>query len=94
MINNSFQYSVNPREEEAAMKKRLQFIVLFLLVFCFAVTIAVANPTKYGPSVYQEVADRISFDDANQDGIDDNGRKTVHSTTKDGLSGLGQDNKV
>ena len=76
------------------MRKSLQCIMLFLLVICFAASGAVANPTKYGPSVYQEVAERISFDDVNLDGIDDNGKKTVHSTTKDGLSGLGQDNKV
>lgn len=76
------------------MKKKLQLMLLFLLVLCFSVTTAVANPTKYGPSVYQDVSDRISFNDADGDGIDDNGKKTVHSTTKDSLSGLGQDNKV
>jgi hypothetical protein len=74
------------------MKK--MYMLLFLLIFCFMVSVAAANPTKYGPSVYQEVSDRISFNDADWDGIDDNGKKTVHSTTKDPLSGLGQDNKV
>jgi hypothetical protein len=78
------------------MEKRKLLLLLLLCLFVVGVTVsmAVASPNKYGASVYQEVAHRISFNDANFDGIDDNGLKTVHSTTKDALTGLGQDNKL
>lgn len=75
------------------MNKKLLMLLIFS-IFLVTASLAVANPTKYGASVYQDVSDRISFNDINHDGIDDNGKKSVHSTTKDGISGLGQDNKV
>lgn len=70
------------------MSKKLIVLVLLLglvsaMVFSSLVS---AKPTQYGPGVYGTVADRIRVEDGDKYSI-------VHSTTKDPITGLGQDNK-
>ena len=76
------------------MKKSMLFCCLLFLGLCLCAGSAQANPKQYGPSVYKETADRMGFNDADGDGVDDDGYMTMHSTLMHWDTGLGQETKL
>lgn len=70
------------------MSKKVILIGLLVSVITVLLlsTLVIAKPSQYGPGVYGTVADRIRVEDGDKYSI-------VHSTTKDPITGLGQDNK-
>lgn len=70
------------------MSRKLIILVLLISLLTIVVysTIISAQPSKYGASSYSITADRIRVEDGDK-------FSTVHSTTKDPITGLGQDNK-
>ncbi len=70
------------------MSKKVIILGLLLSVMTvfFLSTFVSAKPNQYGPGVYGTIADRIRVEDGDKYSI-------VHSTTKDPITGLGQDNK-
>jgi len=69
------------------MKKTvIPVLMLSVIIILLMSAIAVAKTSQYGATVYSTTADRIRVEDGDKYSI-------VHSTTKDPVTGIGQDTK-